>query len=181
MMTRLQKKYKEEIVPKLIKELKLRNVMECPKIEKVTINMGLSNVREDPKILESAIQDLSLISGQKPVITHAKKSIAAFKIRKGWVVGLKVTLRGKRMFEFLDKLINLAIPRIRDFRGLSTKSFDGRGNYTIGIKEQIIFPEIDYEKIYRIRGMDISITTTAKDDKTALTLFKAMGMPFRKD
>lgn len=181
MMTRLQKKYKEEIIPKLMKELNLNNVMECPKVKKVTINMGLSGVREDPKILESAIQDLSAISGQKPQITKAKKSIAAFKIRKGWIVGLKVTLRGKRMFEFLDKFINLAIPRIRDFRGLSSKSFDGRGNYTIGIKEQIIFPEIEYEKVYKVRGMDICITTSAKGDKEALSLFKALGMPFRKD
>ena len=179
-MSELKRKYEQEIRPQLLKELGLKNIMEVPKLEKIVVNMGLGNVRDDPKILENAAKQLAMITGQKPIVTKAKKSIAGFKIRKGWSIGLKVTLRGKRMYDFFEKLINFSIPRIRDFRGLSPHSFDGRGNYSLGIKEQIVFPEIDYDDIDKIRGMDICIVTTAKDDEKGYALLKALGMPFKR-
>ena len=156
-------------------------VMEAPKIEKVVVNMGVGDAVENPKVLDDAVSELSLITGQKPVITRAKKSIAGFKIRQGMAIGCKVTLRGERMFEFLDKLINIALPRVRDFQGVSPKAFDGRGNYTLGVKEQLIFPEIDYDKVNRVRGMDIVIVTTAESDIEAKELLDQLGMPFRKN
>lgn len=176
---RLKESYKKEIVPELMKLHGYKNVNEVPKIEKIVLNMGLGDVKDNSKSFGIAIDELTLISGQKPVATKAKKAISNFKVREGMKVGAKVTLRGKRMYEFLDKLISIALPRVRDFRGLSRKSFDGRGNYALGIKEQIIFPEIDYDKIERIRGFDILIVTTAKSDSEALSLLEAMGMPFK--
>jgi large subunit ribosomal protein L5 len=178
-MARLKDKYWKEVVPELKKELGLKNVMQVPKVEKVVVNMGLGEAIQNVKILDSAMNDLAAITGQKPKLCRARLSVAAFKLRKGMPIGCKVTLRGERMYEFLDRLLNIALPRIRDFRGVSTKSFDGRGNYTLGIKEHIIFPEIDYDKISQIFGMDISIVTTAKNDEQAGLLLKKMGMPFR--
>lgn len=178
-MSRLHDKYRKELAPALQARLGLKNVMEVPRLEKITINMGVGEAVNDKKIMDNALQDLALIAGQKPIITKSKKSIAGFKIRDGWPIGCKVTLRRAQMYEFLDRLINISLPRTRDFRGLSSKSFDGRGNYTFGVKEQIIFPEIDFEKTDAIRGMDITFTTTAKDDAAAKALLEAFGFPFR--
>jgi len=178
-VSRLKQKYKKEVVPGLKSRFGYSNVMEIPEIKKVVINMGVGDATQDAKAIDSAVNDLIAISGQKPVVTKAKKSIAAFKVRAGMPVGCKVTLRGKRMYYFLDKLFNIALPRIRDFRGTSSKSFDGRGNYTLGVRDQLIFPEINYDKVDKLRGMDIVIVTSAKNDEEALELLKLMGMPFR--
>lgn len=178
-MIRLKALYRNELTEKLQTELSLSNLMEVPRISKVTLNMGVGEAIGDKKALESAVSDLTLISGQKPVVTKARKSIAGFKVRQGWPVGAKVTLRRNRMYEFLERLIGIAIPRIRDFRGISPKQFDGRGNFSMGINEQIIFPEIDYEKIDKIRGMDITITTTARNDAEGLALLKAFNFPLK--
>jgi large subunit ribosomal protein L5 len=177
-MARLKDKYTSEVAPAMMEKFSYKNVMEIPKVEKVIVNMGVGDAVGNPKVLDSAVNDLMMIVGQRPVVTRAKKSIAAFKIRQGMAIGTKVTLRGDRMYEFLDKLFNVALPRVRDFRGVSPKSFDGRGNYTMGIKEQLIFPEIDYDKVDKIRGMDIIVVTTAKTDEEARELLKLMGMPF---
>jgi large subunit ribosomal protein L5 len=178
MIPRLKEQYNKEILPKLMKEFKYLNPMRAPRLKKIVLNMGLGEGSKDAKVMEAAMRDMTAISGQKPVVTRAKKSIAAFKLRAGMPVGCMVTLRGVRMFEFMDRLINFSMPRIRDFRGVSDRSFDGRGNYTIGIREQIIFPEIDYDKIDKIRGMNITITTTAETDEEAKVLLKHLGMPF---
>lgn len=177
-MSRLKDKYLQGVIPALKQKFNYKNIMEVPKLEKVVINMGLSDARENPKAIDSASRDISTITGQKPIITKAKKSIAAFKLRKGMPIGAKVTLRGEKMYDFLDKLFNVALPRVRDFKGVSPDSFDGRGNYTLGVREQLIFPEIEYDKIDRIRGMDITIVTTAKTDEEARELLKNLGMPF---
>ena len=176
--TRLQEKYLSEAVKGLMDKFKYKNVMEIPKVEKIIINMGVGEAVTNSKAMESAVADLTTISGQKPIVTKAKKSIAAFKLRAGMPIGAKVTLRGDRMYFFLDKLMNLALPRVRDFRGVSNASFDGRGNYALGLKEQIIFPEIEYDKIDKARGMDIIIVTTAKTDEEARELLRLLGMPF---
>ena len=178
-MARLQEQYKNEIIPKLQKELGFSNTMSVPKIEKITINMGLGKALEDKKVLESALEELGLISSQKPVTCLARKSVASFKLREGNAIGCKVTLRKERMYEFLDRLVNIAIPRIRDFRGLNEKSFDGRGNYNMGITEQIVFPEIEFEKVTSMRGMDIAITTNAKNDEDAKKLLAMFNFPFK--
>ena len=178
-MARLKGVYKNELALKLKEELGLDNVMQVPRITKITLNMGVGGASQDKKILDGAVADMQLISGQKPVITHARKSIAGFKVREGWPIGCKVTLRGERMYEFLDRLIMITIPRIRDFRGFSAKAFDGRGNYSMGLKEQIVFPEIEYDKIDKLRGMDITITTTAADDDQGRALLRAFGFPFK--
>lgn len=180
MVSRMQVKYKEEIVSALMERFKYKNVMQVPKLEKIVINIGLGSAKDNPKALEGALRDLEVISGQKPVITTAKKSIANFKLREGMKIGTKVTLRGEKMYDFLDRLINIALPRVRDFRGVSASSFDGRGNYALGIKEQLIFPEIVYDMIDQIRGMDIIIVTTAKTDEESKALLELLGMPFRK-
>ena len=179
-MARLQNIYREKIVPQLRKDLGIENAMEVPKIVKITVNMGVGEAVADKKVIEAAAGDLAKITGQKPVLCQARKSIASFKVREGLAIGCKVTLRGERMYEFLDRLISVAMPRIRDFRGVSPRSFDGRGNYNMGVKEQIIFPEIQYDQIDQIRGMDITITTTAKDDKAGRALLEAFQFPFRK-
>jgi large subunit ribosomal protein L5 len=179
-MARLQKIYREEIVPKLRSELALKNAMEVPKILKITVNMGVGEAVADRKVVDAAVGDMTKITGQKPVLCKAKKAVAAFKVREGLPIGCKVTLRGQRMYEFLDRLINIAMPRIRDFRGVSPRAFDGRGNYTLGVKEQIIFPEIQYDTIDQLRGMDITITTTARDNKHGRALLEAFNFPFRK-
>jgi large subunit ribosomal protein L5 len=179
-MARLKDKYKNEIAPALAKEFDIKNPMAIPRIEKVVINMGLGEASANSKILDVATEELRTIAGQKPVITKAKKSIAAFKLRQGMNIGSMVTLRGERMFEFLDRLISVALPRVRDFRGVSAKAFDGRGNYTLGVREQLIFPEIDFNKVDKTRGMNISIVTTAETDDQARSLLKALGMPFRQ-
>ncbi|MCH4157558.1 MAG: 50S ribosomal protein L5 [Acidaminococcaceae bacterium] len=176
--TRLQEKYLSEAVKGMMDKFKYKNVMEIPKIEKIIINMGVGEAVTNSKAMESAVSDLTTISGQKPIVTKAKKSIAAFKLRAGMPIGAKVTLRGDRMYFFLDKLMNLALPRVRDFRGVSTASFDGRGNYALGLKEQLIFPEIEYDKVDKARGMDIIIVTTAKTDEEARELLRLLGMPF---
>ncbi|TEB08272.1 50S ribosomal protein L5 [Pelotomaculum schinkii] len=178
-VARLKDKYKEDIVPSMISKFGYKNIMQVPKLEKVVLNMGLGEAIQNSKIIDAAVNDIMIISGQKPVVTKAKKSIAAFKLRAGMTVGAKVTLRGDRMYEFVDKLFSVALPRVRDFRGISPKSFDGRGNYSMGIKEQLIFPEIEYDKIDKIRGMDIIFVTTAKTDEEARELLRLMGMPFR--
>lgn len=178
-MARLHKLYNEKLLQVLKDKLELDNVMEVPRLTKITINMGVGEAVNDKKIMDNAVRDLSLIAGQKPIVTKSRKSIAGFKIRDGWPIGCKVTLRREKMYEFLDRLINVALPRTRDFRGLSAKSFDGRGNYSFGVKEQIIFPEIDFEKTDALRGMDITFTTTAKDDAQAKALLEAFGFPFR--
>ena len=178
-MIRLKELYRNELTEKLKTELSLANVMEVPRVTKITLNMGVGEAIGDKKALESAVSDLALISGQKPVVTKARKSIAGFKVRQGWPIGAKVTLRSNRMYDFLERLIGIAIPRIRDFRGISSKQFDGRGNFSMGISEQIIFPEIDYEKIDKIRGMDITITTTARNDAEGLALLKAFNFPLK--
>jgi len=178
-MARLQEFYREKVVAQLMEQFKYDSVMEVPRITKVTINMGLGKALGDKKILENAVKELADISGQKPVVTKARKSIAAFKLREGWAVGAKVTLRRDRMYEFLDRLINVAMPRIRDFRGVNARAFDGQGNYTLGVKEQIIFPEIEYDKVDAIRGMDICISTTAKTDDEGRALLLAFQFPLR--
>jgi large subunit ribosomal protein L5 len=179
-MARLREKYKSEIAPALAKEFEIKNPMAVPRIEKVIVNMGLGEASANAKILDVATEELKVVTGQKPVVTKAKKSIAAFKLRQGMSIGTMVTLRGDRMYEFLDRLISVALPRVRDFRGISGKAFDGRGNYTLGIREQLIFPEIDFNKVDKTRGMNISIVTTAKTDDQARSLLKALGMPFRQ-
>lgn len=179
-MNRLQEKYIKEIRPELIKKHNYKSTMECPKIAKIVINMGIGDAVAEPKHLEDAVADLTKLSGQKPVITKAKKSIANFKLREGMPIGCKVTLRGERMYDFLDKLINVSLPRVRDFRGVSNTAFDGRGNYTLGVKEQIIFPEIEYDKVSKVRGMDIVIVTTAKNNEDAKELLSELGMPFAR-
>lgn len=180
MATRLQQHYRENVVPKLMKELGLKNPMQVPKIEKITVNMGVGEAVADKKLIENAVGDLQKLTGQKPLICKAKKSIATFKVREGLPIGAKVTLRGDRMYEFLDRLISIALPRVRDFRGVPSRAFDGRGNYNFGVKEQIIFPEIQYDQVDKIRGMDITITTTARDDKSGKALLDAFNFPFRK-
>ena len=180
MATRLREHYTKHVVPALTKEFGYKNVMAVPKLEKVSINIGLGEATQNGKLMEPAVSELAQIAGQKPIVTKAKKSIAAFKLREGMSIGTMVTLRGDRMFEFLDRLMNVALPRVRDFRGVSTKSFDGRGNYTLGIRDQLIFPEIDYNKVDKVKGMNISITTTAKTDAEGLALLKNLGMPFRQ-
>ncbi|MDO4288235.1 MAG: 50S ribosomal protein L5 [Eubacterium sp.] len=180
MMARMAEKYLNEVVPALKEKFQYKNVMEVPKLEKVVINMGLGDCKDNSKALEAAVIDLGLIAGQKPIVTKAKKSVANFKVREGQSVGAKVTLRSDRMYEFCDKLFNIALPRVRDFRGLSNKSFDGRGNYAFGIKEQLIFPEIDYDKVEQIRGMDIMFVTTAKTDEEAHELLSLLGLPYAK-
>ena len=177
---RLRHHYKNSVIPALVKEFGYKNVMAVPRIEKVSVNIGLGEATQNAKLMDGAVHELGQIAGQKPVVTKAKKSIAAFKLREGMSIGAMVTLRGDRMFEFLDRLMNVALPRVRDFRGVSSKSFDGRGNYTLGIKDQLIFPEIDYNKVEKVKGMNISITTTAKTDAEGLALLKQMGMPFRQ-
>ena len=179
-MNRLLEKYKDTVKPSLMKEFNYSSVMECPKLEKVVINLGVGDAIENPKALEEAVNELTAIAGQKPVITKAKKSIANFKLREGMSIGCKVTLRGERMYEFLDKLMNVSLPRVRDFHGVSATAFDGRGNYTLGIKEQLIFPEINFEKVNKVRGMDIVIVTSAKTNKEAYALLEQLGMPFVK-
>ena len=179
-MARMQDKYLNEVVPALKEKFQYKNVMEVPKLEKVVINMGLGDCKDNSKALEAAVIDLGIIAGQRPVVTKAKKSVANFKVREGQNVGAKVTLRSDRMYEFCDKLFNIALPRVRDFRGLSNKSFDGRGNYAFGIKEQLIFPEIDYDKVEQIRGMDIMCVTTAKTDEEAHELLSLLGLPYAK-
>lgn len=177
-MARLKEKYLKEAVPALQTKFKYSSSMQIPKIEKVVLNMGVGEVKDNPKAMDSAVSDMTLITGQKPIVTKAKKSVAAFKLRQGMNIGCKVTLRGERMYEFVDKLFNVALPRVRDFRGVSNNSFDGRGNYSLGVKDQLIFPEIEYDKIDKIRGMDIVFVTTAKSDEEAKELLKALGMPF---
>jgi large subunit ribosomal protein L5 len=179
-MSRLQEHYRETIVPALMERLGLENHMQVPRISKITLNMGVGEAVADKKIIDNAVKDMTRISGQKPVVTKARKSVAAFKIRDGMPIGCKVTLRRERMYEFLDRLVNIAIPRVRDFRGLSTRSFDGQGNFSLGVREQIIFPEVDYDQVDAIRGMDITITTTAKTDEEGRALLEAFDFPFRK-
>jgi len=178
-MSDLKKVYKEEIVPKLKEELGLANIMEVPKITKITLNMGVGEAAADRKAMEGALVDMTAIAGQKPLITKARKSVAGFKIREGWPIGCKVTLRNKRMYEFLDRLVSIAIPRVRDFRGLNPKSFDGRGNYSMGLREQIVFPEIEFDKVDKLRGLDITITTTARTDDEARALLRAFNFPLK--
>jgi large subunit ribosomal protein L5 len=179
-MARLREHYKKSVVQALIKEFSYENVMAVPKLEKISVNIGLGEATQNPKVLDGAVSELAMITGQRPVITKARKSVAAFKLRAGMSIGCAVTLRGERMYEFLDRLVNVTLPRVRDFRGISTKSFDGRGNYTLGLKDQLIFPEIDYNKVDKIRGMNVSITTTANSDAEGLALLKHLGMPFRQ-
>lgn len=178
-MSDLKKIYQDEIVPKLKEELGLGNIMEVPKITKITLNMGVGEASADRKAMDGALADMTAISGQKPLVTNARKSVAGFKIREGWPIGCKVTLRGERMYEFLERLVSIAIPRIRDFRGLNPKSFDGRGNYSMGLREQIVFPEIDFDKVDKLRGLDITITTTAENDDQARALLRAFNFPLK--
>lgn len=178
-MTRLQKDYQDRIVGQLRERFGFKSVMQVPRIEKITLNMGVGEAIADKKVMDNAVADLRLIAGQQPIVTFARKSVAGFKIREGWPIGCKVTLRRERMYEFLDRLVSVAIPRIRDFRGLSAKAFDGRGNYSMGVREQIIFPEIDYDKIDTLRGLDITITTTARTDEEGRALLEAFNFPFR--
>ena len=179
-MARLRDTYNQEIVPAMMNKFGYKNVMQVPKLDKIVINMGMGDIKDNPKLLDSALNELSIISGQKPIVTVAKKSVANFKLREGMKVGAKVTLRSDRMYEFMDKLISITIPRVRDFRGLSATSFDGRGNYAMGFKEQLVFPEIEYDKVEKIRGMDIIIVTTAKTDEEAREMLGLMGMSFKK-
>jgi len=179
-MARLENYYRTKVVPQLKEKLELMNVMEVPRITKVTLNMGVGEALDDRKIVDKAMVDMSVIAGQKSVMTKARKSVATFKVREGWPIGCKVTLRRQRMYEFLDRLINIAIPRIRDFRGLSPKAFDGRGNFSMGVQEQIVFPEVDFDQVDSIRGMDITITTTARNDEHGLALLEAFNFPFKK-
>ncbi len=177
-MVRLKDKYVGEVVPAMKEKFKYKSVMQIPKLEKIVLNMGVGDVKENPKAMDAAVNDMATICGQKPIITKAKKSVAAFKLREGMNIGCKVTLRGNKMYEFADKLFNLALPRVRDFRGISNNSFDGRGNFSLGVKEQLIFPEIEYDKVEKVRGMDIVFVTTAKTDEEARELLKQLGMPF---
>lgn len=179
-MNRLKEKHLKEITPALMSKFNYKSVMQTPKLEKIVINMGVGDAVQNAKALDKAVEELTLITGQKPVITRAKKSIAGFRLREGMPIGAKVTLRGERMYEFFDKLVSVSLPRVRDFRGISKKSFDGRGNYTLGVKEQLIFPEIDYDKVSKVRGMDIVIVTTANTDEEARELLTQFGMPFQK-
>jgi large subunit ribosomal protein L5 len=179
MATRLKEKYVKEIKPALLKELGLKNAMAVPRLEKIVLNMGLGEATQNVKVMDPLMVDLGLITGQKPVVTRAKKSIAAFKVREGMPIGAMVTLRGDKMYEFLDRLVSTALPRVRDFKGVSTKSFDGRGNYTLGIRDQLIFPEIDYSRVDKLKGMNVTIVTTAKDDQQARALLQHFGIPFR--
>jgi len=179
-MNRLLEKYRNEITPALMEKFNYSSIMESPKISKIVINIGVGDAVANPKVLDDAVNELTLITGQKPLVTRAKKSIATFKLREGMPIGCKVTLRGDRMYDFLDKLVTIALPRVRDFRGVNPKGFDGRGNYTLGIKEQLIFPEINYDKVSKIRGMDIVFVTTANTDQEAFELLKLFGMPFKK-
>lgn len=179
-MSRLKEKYLNEVSPALMSKFGYKSVMQLPKVEKIVINMGVGDAVQNSKALDTAVEELTIITGQKPVVTKAKKSIAGFRLREGMPIGAKVTLRGERMYEFLDKLIAIALPRVRDFRGVSKKAFDGRGNYTLGVKEQLIFPEIDYDKVSKVRGMDIVIVTTANSDEEARELLTQFGMPFQK-
>ena len=176
---RLRKKYKAEIVPQLMKDFSFKNVMQVPKLERIVINMGLGEAVQNAKLIESASEELKAITGRKPIVTRAKKSIATFKLREGMPIGVMVTLRGEQMYDFLDRLVSIALPRTRDFKGISPKSFDGRGNYTLGIREQIVFPEINYDKIDRIKGMNVTLVTTAETDEQGRALLKSLGMPFR--
>jgi large subunit ribosomal protein L5 len=180
MPARLKQHYQKQVIPALVKEFGYKNPNAVPKLEKVSLNIGLGEATQNAKLMDGAVQELTTISGQKPVVTKAKKSIAAFKLREGMSIGCRVTLRGDRMYEFLDRLMNVALPRVRDFRGVSTKSFDGRGNYTLGIRDQLIFPEIDYNKVEKIKGMNVCITTTAKTDAEGVALLRQLGMPFRQ-
>ena len=179
-MTRLKETYLNDIVDAMTKKFGYKNVMQVPKIEKIVLNMGVGEAKDNSKVLDNAVNDMTIIAGQKPIVTRAKNSIANFKLREGMAIGCKVTLRGDKMYEFLDRLVNLALPRVRDFRGVSPDSFDGRGNYALGIKEQLIFPEIEYDKIDKVRGLDVSIVTTAKTDEEARELLTQFGMPFTK-
>ena len=178
MLTRLQERYEKEVVPAMMEKFGYKNIMQVPKLEKIVINMGVGEAKDNPKVLESAVNDLQLITGQKPILTRAKKSVANFKIRENMALGCKVTLRKANMYEFADKLMSIALPRVRDFRGVSSKAFDGRGNYSLGVKEQLIFPEIEYDKIDKVRGMDIIFVTTANTDEEARELLRFLGMPF---
>lgn len=178
-MARLKDVYRKDIVPALMEKFQYSSVMQVPRLEKIVVNIGVGEAKDNPKVLEGAVNDLTVITGQKPVITKAKKAIAGFKIREGMSIGTKVTLRGERMYEFLDRLLNVALPRVRDFRGVSPKAFDGRGNYTLGLKEQLIFPEIDYDKVDKVRGMDVVFVTTANTDEEAREMLRAFGMPFK--
>ena len=179
-MSRLSEKFKNEVSPSLVEKFNYSSVMEVPRVDKIVLNMGVGDAVSNTKNLDKAVEELALIAGQKPVITRAKKSIAAFRLREGMPIGTKVTLRGERMYEFLDKLVSVSLPRVRDFRGVSPKSFDGRGNYTLGVKEQLIFPEIDFDDVNKVRGLDITIVTTAETDEEGRELLKQMGMPFKK-
>lgn len=179
-MTRLKEKYVSEVAPALMQKFQYKSVMQIPKLEKVVINMGLGDTKDNAKGIDAAVAEMAIIAGQKPVITKAKKSVASFKVREGMNIGAKVTLRGAQMYEFLDKLLNVALPRVRDFRGVSSKAFDGRGNYALGIKDQLIFPEIEYDKVDKVRGMDIIFVTTAKTDEEARELLGLLGMPYAK-
>jgi large subunit ribosomal protein L5 len=179
-MNRMQEKYNQEVVPALRKAFDLKNIMEVPRIQKVVVNIGMGEAMDNPKAMEAAVSDLTTITGQKPVMTKARKSIANFKLREGRLIGTKVTLRGERMWSFLDRLMNTALPRVRDFRGVSGNAFDGRGNYTLGLRDQLIFPEIEYDKIDKLRGMEVTIVTTAKNDDQARTMLPLLGMPFSK-
>ena len=178
MLTRLQERYEKEVVPAMMEKFGYKNIMQVPKLEKIVINMGVGEAKYNPKVLESAVNDLQLIAGQKPILTRAKKSVANFKIRENMALGCKVTLRKANMYEFADKLMSIALPRVRDFRGVSSKAFDGRGNYSLGVKEQLIFPEIEYDKIDKVRGMDIIFVTTANTDEESRELLRFLGMPF---
>ncbi|MBR3843496.1 MAG: 50S ribosomal protein L5 [Christensenellaceae bacterium] len=179
-MPRLKDTYKAEVVPALMQKFQYKNVMQVPKLDKIVINMGMGDIKDAPKLLDSALEELTIISGQKPVVTYARKSVANFKVREGMKVGAKVTIRGDRMYEFFDKLVSIVIPHVRDFRGLDPKSFDGRGNYAMGFKEQLVFPEIQYDKVEKVRGMDICIVTTANTDEEAREFLALLGMPFEK-
>lgn len=179
-MSRLSEKFKNEVSPSLVEKFNYSSVMEVPRVDKIVLNMGVGDAVSNTKNLDKAVEELALIAGQNPVITRAKKSIAAFRLREGMPIGAKVTLRGERMYEFLDKLVSVSLPRVRDFRGVSPKSFDGRGNYTLGVKEQLIFPEIDFDDVNKVRGLDITIVTTAETDEEGRELLKQMGMPFKK-
>jgi large subunit ribosomal protein L5 len=180
-MNRMKEHYQKDVVPVLMKEFSLENAMQAPRISKVTVNIGMGEARENPKALDAAVSDITQITGQKPIVTKAKKAIANFKLREGMLNGIKVTLRGEKMWSFLDRLMNIVLPRVRDFRGISPNSFDGRGNYSLGLREQLIFPEIEYDKIDKIRGLELTVVTTAPNDEQARRLLQLLGMPFRKD
>ncbi len=180
-MNRMKERYQNEVMPAMMKALNLQNTMEAPRIQKVVLNIGMGEAMDNPKTLEAASSDVAAITGQKPVITKARKSVANFKLREGRAIGVMVTLRGEKMWSFLDRLMNVVLPRVRDFRGISREAFDGRGNYTLGLREQIIFPEIEYDKVDKVRGMEITIVTTARNDDQAAVLLEMLGMPFRKD